>query len=94
MNGCNHWQHGWKAKGWKRGQKPLANAQLWRELDRALCLVPIRLEWVKGHAGNAGNERADELAEIGRQAAVERLSRDKGATLASNLICDQLRYSI
>lgn len=68
VKGCNEWRHGWKKKGWKRGPSaPLANVELWQALDEALALVPITLEWVKGHAGTTGNERADEMAEIGRQ---------------------------
>lgn len=86
VKGCNDWRHAWKAKGWKRGKQPLANADLWRELDEALRLVPITLEWVKGHAGYAGNERADELAGFGRQEVL--------LPLPSDLIADQLRYSI
>ncbi|MGI3128214.1 ribonuclease H family protein [Nitratireductor sp. PBL-C9] len=72
VNGCNTWRHGWKEKGWKRGpEKQLANAELWQELDAALAMVPVTLEWVKGHAGIEGNERADELAMIGRERIVE-----------------------
>lgn len=68
VKGCNEWRHGWKKKGWTRGPSaPLANVELWQALDEALALVPITLEWVKGHAGTTGNERADEMAEIGRQ---------------------------
>jgi ribonuclease HI len=88
VKGCNDWRHGWKAKGWKRGQKPLANADLWRELDDALILVPITLEWVKGHAGTLGNERADELAEEGRQSVINRES------FSASLIEKQLQYAI
>lgn len=66
VDGCNDWRSGWKRQGWKRGKKPVANVDLWRCLDAALTAVPIRLEWVKGHAGVTGNERADELAEQGR----------------------------
>jgi ribonuclease HI len=67
VNGCNDWRHGWKKKGWRRGvEKELANAELWKELDAALTITPIALEWCKGHAGIIGNERADELSLEGR----------------------------
>jgi ribonuclease HI len=77
VNGCNEWRQGWKVKGWKRGgpkAKPenaaIANLELWRALDEALAAVPIKLEWCKGHAGIIGNERADELSEIGRDSVL------------------------
>lgn len=55
VRGCNEWRHGWKRKGWRRGvEKELANADLWRDLDEALTLVPISLEWVKGHDRRTG----------------------------------------
>lgn len=76
-NGCNDWRHGWKARGWQRGgpnkdpkNRSLANADLWMAIDEALSgprAELITVAWVKGHAGHVGNERADELAEIGRQ---------------------------
>jgi ribonuclease HI len=73
VKGCNEWRHGWKAKGWRRGgpkakdkNSVIANLDLWKELDEALTATPIKLEWVKGHAGTLGNERADELADMGR----------------------------
>jgi len=69
VKGCNDWRHGWKRRGWRRGpEKELANAELWRKLDEALNCVPIQLEWVRGHVGIIGNERADELSELGRKA--------------------------
>lgn len=82
VNGCNEWRHGWKAKGWQRGgdnAKPenriLLNADLWKaidhELEEASSCGDVFIKWVKGHAGIAGNERADELAEIGRQLAAD-----------------------
>lgn len=45
-------------KGWKRN----ANDDLWRELDREVASRKVRFEWVRGHAGDKNNERADRLA--------------------------------
>lgn len=77
VKGCNEWRHGWKAKGWRRGgpnatekNAAIANLDLWREIDAALTLFPITLEWCKGHAGIVGNERADELSLTGRERAL------------------------
>lgn len=79
VKGCNEWRHKWKRNGWSRrgpnSPKPeagiVANLDLWQALDEALEAVPIKLEWVKGHDGTVGNERADELAAIGRAEAIE-----------------------
>lgn len=91
VTGGNDWRLSWKARGWKRkGKNPeIANLDLWKELDEALTAVPIRLEWVKGHAGIIGNERADELSLIGREAALEAETDDCG-----DLIAEQLRYEV
>ncbi|GAA2885502.1 ribonuclease HI [Aminobacter niigataensis] len=87
VKGCNEWRAGWKLKGWRRGvEKELANADLWRELDQALTLVPITLEWVKGHAGIVGNERADELSLMGRESVL-------AEPASMRLIREQLDYS-
>ncbi len=89
VKGCNEWRHGWKRKGWRRGpQSELANVELWQALDEALTLVPITLEWCRGHAGIVGNERADELSQIGRDEALER------ALPPSDLVSEQLRYAV
>lgn len=66
--GITEWIHGWKAKGWKTASKqPVKNAELWQELDALVHGSPHKIDWrwVKGHAGNPGNEKADELANRG-----------------------------
>lgn len=63
LNGITQWLPGWKARGWKTADnKPVKNADLWVRLEEAIKRHHIRWEWVKGHDGNPGNERADELA--------------------------------
>ena len=64
--GISKWIHAWKKNGWKTAdKKPVRNAELWRELDALAAKHDIEWLWVKGHAGDAGNERADELANLG-----------------------------
>ena len=66
--GITSWIHNWKTKGWKiAGNKPVKNADLWQQLDALVQTSPHRIqwEWVKGHAGIAGNEKADALANLG-----------------------------
>jgi len=66
MDGINNWMPGWKKRGWTTAaKKPVKNQDLWRDLDRAASRHDIRWNWVRGHTGNAGNERADELANKG-----------------------------
>lgn len=65
-NGIESWIHGWKRNGWKTAdKKPVKNAELWQRLDGAVARHTIKWRWVKGHAGHAGNERADALANRG-----------------------------
>jgi ribonuclease HI len=65
-NGIEQWIHGWKRNGWKTAdRKPVKNEDLWRELDRLVARHRVRWHWVRGHAGHAGNERADALANLG-----------------------------
>ena len=71
--GISKWIHGWKKNGWKTAdKKQVKNAELWRELDQLASKHEIEWVWVKGHAGNAGNERADELANLGVSAVGDR----------------------
>ncbi len=64
--GMLEWIEGWKARGWKTAaKKPVKNDDLWRALDEQVNRHQIKWVWVKGHAGNPGNEKADELANRG-----------------------------
>jgi ribonuclease HI len=64
--GIMTWIHGWKRNGWKTAdKKPVKNAELWLRLDSAAKQHTIDWRWVKGHAGDVMNERADELAREG-----------------------------
>jgi ribonuclease HI/DNA polymerase-3 subunit epsilon len=87
-NGITDWIDGWKKRGWKTAsKKPVANKDLWQQLD-ALCQNrKVEWHWVKGHAGHAGNEKADELANLGVTASSEHddhLSADSTANSADD----------
>ena len=61
--GITQWLPGWIRKGWKTsGGGAVKNQDLWQRLAAAEKIHSVRWEWVKGHAGNPGNERADQLA--------------------------------
>jgi ribonuclease HI len=67
-NGVMQWMHGWKKNGWKTAdKKPVKNQDLWEALDAALKAHDVTWHWVKGHAGHAENEKADELARKGME---------------------------
>lgn len=66
MKGITEWIHGWKKRGWKKSdKKPVINKDLWQQLDAINAQHDVTWKWVKGHAGEEGNERADELARRG-----------------------------
>jgi ribonuclease HI len=65
-DGITKWIHGWKRRGWKTAdRKPVKNVDLWQALDTLAERHRIEWRWVKGHNGDPGNERADELARQG-----------------------------
>ena len=65
-NGITTWIHGWKARGWKTAdKKPVKNVELWQRLDLLNAGQEVTWRWVKGHSGDPGNERADQLANRG-----------------------------
>jgi len=66
LQGITEWMSNWKKRGWKTAaNKPVKNEDLWRRLDQAIQRHRIEWIWVKGHAGDEGNERADSLANRG-----------------------------
>jgi ribonuclease HI len=74
--GITEWLENWKLKDWKTaGRKPVKNRDLWQELDHQTTRHQVHWIWVKGHSGDAGNERADALANLG----VESIFVDSGS---------------
>ena len=59
---AKQWAHAWRAKGWRRKGGAVPNWDLWHRLLELYDHHKVRLEWVRGHAGHAENERCDELA--------------------------------
>ncbi len=67
-NGITTWIHNWKQRGWRTAdKKPVKNIDLWQRLDALASQHDVRWHWVRGHSGDPGNERADELANLGVQ---------------------------
>ncbi len=66
QRGLTEWLPRWKAQGWRRreGRRlvPIANEDLWRELDALISAHKVRFHWLAGHAGDPENDRADALA--------------------------------
>jgi ribonuclease HI len=66
QKGMTEWIGAWKKRGWRTAdKKPVKNDDLWQELDAIAQQHTVEWLWVKGHAGDAGNERADALANQG-----------------------------
>jgi ribonuclease HI len=68
LKGITQWLPGWKARGWRTASKqPVKNVELWKRLDDLLMQGGhvVDWRWVRGHTGDAGNERADALANMG-----------------------------
>lgn len=75
LQGATEWLADWKARGWRTAaRKPVKNQDLWERLDAAVRAHEISWHWVKGHAGNAGNERVDQLANEAIDALLSRES--------------------
>ncbi|HXA60273.1 MAG TPA: ribonuclease HI [Streptosporangiaceae bacterium] len=66
LNGITKWVAGWKRRGWMTaGKTPVKNVDLWQRLEAAAERHEVQWTWVRGHAGDPGNERADALARLG-----------------------------
>ena len=66
--GITEWIHKWKKNNWRTAaKKPVANRDLWIEISDLNEKMTVEWNWVKGHAGDPGNERADELANVGAE---------------------------
>ena len=66
LNGITKWITAWQRNGWRTSaRKPVKNEDLWRRLVEAMNGHEVSWLWVKGHAGEEGNERADALARLG-----------------------------
>ena len=64
--GVTEWMSRWKRNGWRTAdRKPVKNRDLWERMDAALARHRLEWKWVRGHAGHAENERADQLANRG-----------------------------
>ena len=75
LKGITEWLPGWKAKGWRTASKqPVKNVDLWQQLDTLVAGGGHQIDWrwVRGHNGDPGNERADELANRGVEMALGR----------------------
>ena len=70
--GITEWVRGWKARGWRTAaRQPVKNVDLWQRLDELVAGAghQIHWRWVKGHSGDPGNDRADQLANLGVEQA-------------------------
>ena len=68
-DGMTSWIHSWKRNGWRTtAKKPVKNVDLWQRLDEVIQSHDIEWHWIKGHAGDPGNEAADALARQGLDA--------------------------
>jgi len=70
QKGMSEWLANWKRRGWRTAdKKPVKNADLWQALDALVGEHEVSWRWVRGHAGDPGNERADQLANQGVEMA-------------------------
>lgn len=69
INVLTKWAPKWQENGWKKKTGPIKNLEIVQELYELYCKYPVKLIWVRGHAGTEFNELADEWANKARQGA-------------------------
>lgn len=75
MKGITEWMPQWIRRGWKTAdKKPVKNVDLWQQMDKEVTRHRVQWRWVRGHTGNPGNERADQLANKGVDDALGRVA--------------------
>ena len=62
VDGMTQWVHDWARRGWTRKSGPIENLELWRQAVEAAAAHAVYWRWVRGHAGHAQNEYANDLA--------------------------------
>ncbi len=78
IKGITEWLPAWKARGWRTAdKKPVKNQDLWEKLDQLAGHHTLSWQWVKGHSGDPGNERVDELANLAIDAMLAEAQRSK-----------------
>jgi ribonuclease HI len=64
QKGVKEWVSAWKKRGWLTAdKKPVKNKDLWQKLDALAARLPLKWQWVKGHAGDVYNERCDKMTQ-------------------------------
>jgi ribonuclease HI len=78
IKGITEWLPAWKARGWRTAdRKAVKNQDLWERLDQLASQHTLTWQWVKGHSGDPGNERVDELANLAIDAMLGSAGRSK-----------------
>jgi ribonuclease HI len=78
IKGITEWLPAWKARGWRTAdRKPVKNQDLWEKLDQLVGQHSLTWQWVKGHSGDPGNERVDELANLAIDAMLAQAQQSK-----------------
>jgi len=88
INSVTKWMHGWKRRGWKKGDgQPVLNVEIMQALDRAMAGRRVEFAWVKGHSGHPLNEAADVLANGAASSWKEGVAPEPGPGFEGAVTC-------